>query len=1454
MRLHTCLSLAALAWLSLAAQPTWSATHPLQAEDHLQVLQQDSQGLDLSLGFGSLESFDVQTPQGTFSELRLGACTHTMRVGSPKLPLLRRIIQVPLGAQPQIWLTAGEEQTFRMSELGIEHPLVPTQASVSKAQDPSRLPFVLNQADYLRGSLSASPELRVEELGILRGVRLFAVEVQPVQWDPQSGQLRVHNDLQIHVSFPGADWAATSELQARTRSPYFESIYGEQILNHQDEAERDAVTEYPIKYVIVTHPTFTAQLAPFIEWKTQKGFQVIVGTIGSAEVGSTTTSIKSWLQGLYNAATPASPAPSFILYVGDDNLVPAWTGGSGSHVTDLNYVLYTGSDYLPEVLYGRFSARDTSQLQPQIDKTLEYEKYLMPDPSYLGRCVLIAGVDGSYAPTYGNGQINYGTTQYFNAAHGISSNTYLYPASDGAGVSAAVIGHASEGRGFINYTAHGSQTSWADPAFGVSDVNGLTNNHKYGTVVGNCCLTNSFQVETCFGESWLRAANKGAIGYIGGSNNTYWDEDYWWGVGSGPIVAAGPTYAQTGLGAYDGAFHDHGEAFADWHTTQGAMNLRGNLAVVEAGSSRIQYYWEIYHLMGDPSLSTWMNVPTTNTVSLPGAILLGQTSLTLTAQPYSYVGLSMDGVLAASALVPANGTLVLSFPAFTAVGDADLVITHHQKQPVITTIPVVPNSGPYVTLDSYTPATAVQGGTVNLSATLENIGSTAAGGVTGTLSLSHPHVTLTDASQSFGTIAAGGTATQANAFAFNLAAGVADQQLLHFTLSVSGTAADTWVSYLDVTTQAPVLASGSLLVDDSAGNNNGRLDPGETVWLRYPVLNNGHAACAAGTASLATSSPYITVLTGSEALASIPAGGSATADFQILVAAGTPIGTPAAFTLAHNAGAYSTTLNTGFNIGLVIEDFETGNLARFPWTTGGNAAWTVTNSGAHAGSYTSKSGTITHSQETQLNLSVNVLSAGELSFWYKVSSEASYDYLRFKVDGTELASWAGTVDWTPASYAITAGNHTFSWVYSKDGSVNTGSDCAWVDDIILPSIAAPAMPSLSLSPASIATVVAPGGIGTELLTLANQGQASLTFSGVVATVGRQSSLPFLKLGKEEADPRDGSAERAAGGPDAYGYNWKDSNEAGGPVYSWVDISSLGTNVGTGDDSNYGPLNLGFSFNYYGTNYSTVRVCTNGWLSFTATVNSYTNQGLPNTAEPNNLLAPFWDDLNATTAGMIKYYADAANGRFIVSYLAIPRYSNSAALETFQVILHADGRIVYQYQTVSDVQSVSVGMENATGTDGLQVVADAAYLTNNLAIEFEATSPWLVVLPLSGTIPAGGQTQLTADFNALELAEGFYEATLTLTTNDPDHATVVVPVSMLVGMPTLDVPEIQISSPTACATQISWTAIPNATAYRIWSCDGLDQPWVLLATTPYTFYDLDCIVTGMAKLYRVTAIN
>jgi PKD repeat protein len=117
------------------------------------------------------------------------------------------------------------------------------------------------------------------------------------------------------------------------------------------------------------------------------------------------------------------------------------------------------------------------------------------------------------------------------------------------------------------------------------------------------------------------------------------------------------------------------------------------------------------------------------------------------------------------------------------------------------------------------------------------------------------------------------------------------------------------------------------------------------------------------------------------------------------------------------------------------------------FTKSGNANWSKVTDVYYYGGDSAKSGTITHNQSTTIETTVNVSSTQAVKFYWKVSSEASYDYLRFYIDGVEKTQIAGTVDWTQVAYNIAAGTHTLKWSYTKDVSVSTGSDCGWVDKL-----------------------------------------------------------------------------------------------------------------------------------------------------------------------------------------------------------------------------------------------------------------------------------------------------------------------------------------------------------------------------------------------------------------------
>ena len=133
------------------------------------------------------------------------------------------------------------------------------------------------------------------------------------------------------------------------------------------------------------------------------------------------------------------------------------------------------------------------------------------------------------------------------------------------------------------------------------DIDSLKNKNMYPFTISNACRTAQYNSSTSFGNRMVLSKEKGAIGFIGCSNDSYWDEDYYWAVGAGS-VSIDPTYQNTGLGAYDRLFHTNGESPADWYFTMGQINYAGNLAVSASTSTRKKYYWETYNLVGDPSV------------------------------------------------------------------------------------------------------------------------------------------------------------------------------------------------------------------------------------------------------------------------------------------------------------------------------------------------------------------------------------------------------------------------------------------------------------------------------------------------------------------------------------------------------------------------------------------------------------------------------------------------------------------------------------------------------------------------------------------------------------------------------------------------------------------------------------------------------------------------------------
>ncbi len=127
-----------------------------------------------------------------------------------------------------------------------------------------------------------------------------------------------------------------------------------------------------------------------------------------------------------------------------------------------------------------------------------------------------------------------------------------------------------------------------------------------------------------------------------------------------------------------------------------------------------------------------------------------------------------------------------------------------------------------------------------------------------------------------------------------------------------------------------------------------------------------------------------------------------------------------------------------------FEDFEALTFASV-WNQGGTAPWTISSANPYSGSSSALSGVITHNETSDLSINLVYGAAGDISFWFDTSTESNYDYLRFLVDGVEQDRWSGTNGWQQVTYPITAGAHTLTWRYTKDGSVDGGNDAVKVD-------------------------------------------------------------------------------------------------------------------------------------------------------------------------------------------------------------------------------------------------------------------------------------------------------------------------------------------------------------------------------------------------------------------------
>jgi hypothetical protein len=181
---------------------------------------------------------------------------------------------------------------------------------------------------------------------------------------------------------------------------------------------------------------------------------------------------------------------------------------------------------------------------------------------------------------------------------------------------------------------------------------------------------------------------------------------------------------------------------------------------------------------------------------------------------------------------------------------------------------------------------------------------------------------------------------------------------------------------------------------------------------------------------------------------------------------------------------------------VAADAFPAGGVMPEGWIVAPDAAagWAVASDFAFEGTFSLKSGPVGNGQRAGIEVS-GTFTAGTLSFAHRVSSEAGFDFLRFYVDGAFQQEWSGDEGWAVAAYGVTAGTHTFRWVYEKDDAVASGADAAWIDAVVLPPRST--TPTFAFAAAGYAVAE---GVGPAVIAVQRTGSTSSAASVRYATL------------------------------------------------------------------------------------------------------------------------------------------------------------------------------------------------------------------------------------------------------------------------------------------------------------------------------------------------------------------
>jgi len=1044
----------------------------------------------ISIHFG-LDSFSIDT-MTIEGELMHSIATRGIvapnEYGQPDVPTFSRFVAIPQGARAIVEVRTSRDESIPGINL---RPAVGGQC-----ENDASLPFYKDPVFYSSNALFPEKTFCMAEPQQLRGVDVIHLGLCPVQYNPGTRELTVHRHMDIDIRFEGGNGHFGDD---RLRSRYWDPILQNNILNYESlpSIDYDARMQrwsqsrpMGCEYLIVTpdDDVYYNTVQELAEYRRRQG--ILTQVMRVTEIGTDETTIRQGFRNIYNNWDIPPVAVCLVGQCFEDvhsNVPGYWTPHpKDNYIYSDNPYADVNDDELPDMCFTRLIAQSYEDLNLLIGKQIEYE-YTAPvmDEYYYNHPLTAAGwqndkwfmisiatvsgfltqhgktpwrINEIYAGDLGPDWSTAPGTEALVSYFGPEGVGYIpaTPAELGGwtgGNAQQVINAINNGCYLIQHRDHGWNIKWYQPAIYVSDFDGINNVGKMAYLISvNCRTGQYYSSEVSFLEGLLRMTrsghNAGIVGAIApaGQTYSYANDIFLYGLWDLLDSSFLPDY---------GPYASHPDAWMPSFAMVSGKYFLDTQTFPSTNESMRSCTYVTFHTHGDPFLRVFTEVPQP-IVAQHDASFSCFVPFHVTAPAGTQIALTSieDGQVKIHATAIGTGEeQALDIPEYVFGDNIHLTITGLNLLRFEEDIPIDPYGQPLVVVDSLAVndggLTMHYGETATADVHLTNVGLNPSEAGTVVFASTSEYLDITQDEMPIESLAGGASLMLEDAFRFNISDAIPDMTRIPFTITTHFGYGSHERSY-ELFVESPHLEVQLTDIDDSEGNGDHHLDPGEYARLTFRITNGGHYLAENPTITLSNDEGYVRIINPEVLCDDIAVGNSTEVRFDVFVEYIAGESPYIHLMLRAATKGLIEDLEYACPVGFVEESFENGVFEPGFWTNDPDHPWTIDSTMAYHGDYSAKSGHITHNEKTLVSFTYNSVDIGYFTFFSKVSTENNYDWLVFFLDGLEKGKWSGERTWTEHTFRVLPGQHTYTWRYSKDYSVDGGMDAAWIDYIMLP--------------------------------------------------------------------------------------------------------------------------------------------------------------------------------------------------------------------------------------------------------------------------------------------------------------------------------------------------------------------------------------------------------------------